>query len=287
MISVSHGPSNSKGRINLDGGTDKGLIVGFVDGVDSYSHPAMVKATQARWLENAVTRGALLQCRPGYLQRFKFDCSPGTVFRQWWDAQGNPPLQPQMLQYFAPTLGEAQLVFAVSGSVWACIFNPDGSLQSPFMISAAAFNPYCLQLVGCVCVQTATIISGNYANNITPQNLLVIQDGVNRACIWNGTSFYSCNPGKKIQVAPDGSTLFPAGFNETIVGTWMAFSGNRLWVCQERRLRAGLGPWRPDALHRGDVPDLWRGVDATATDYRNDRPRNQRDDEQPAYRDDP
>jgi hypothetical protein len=219
-----------KGRLNLDGGTDQGRIVGFVDGVDSYSHPTMVKATQARWLENAVTKGALLQVRPGLMVRFQFSMAEGTPFRAWWDAAGNPPLHPQMLQPFKPTFGQWELVFAVSGSVWLAKINNDGSIQTPQLISADSFSPYADQLVGCPCVQTATVVSGVYSNNLLPQNLLMIQDGGNRSCSWNGTTWTSYNPGKLVTTDAGGNTLFPNGFNETIIGKWMMWSGNRLWV---------------------------------------------------------
>lgn len=227
-----------KGRINLDGGVADGKVVGFVDGVDSYSQPMMVKPTQARWLENAVTRGAIIETRPGFKTRFSFTMATGSLFRQWWDSVGNPTLTAQMMQYFRSSTGQDQLIFAVSGSVWCATINPDGSLQTPFLISAADFYPYAPQLVGCSCVQTSTIMSGQYVNNITPRNLLIIQDGVNRACSWDGSSWQKFNPTKRVTTDTLGNTLFPAGYNETITGLWMAWSGNRLWVAQGNLGRA-------------------------------------------------
>jgi hypothetical protein len=218
------------GRRNLDGGTDQGKIVGFVDGVDSFSQPMQVKPTQCRWLENGVTRGALIQVRPGLLVRFKFDVSPNTIFWQWWTGQGSPILFPQMLQAFKPTYGPEQVVFCISGSVWFALLNPDGSIQQPQLISANAFCPTAPQVIGCPCVQTATIFAGTYTNNITPRNILMLGDGINAQCSWDGAGFQAYNPVKRVSVDVDGNTLFTNGYNETPVGLIMEWSGNRLWV---------------------------------------------------------
>jgi hypothetical protein len=226
-----------KGRINLDGGVDQGKLVGFVDGVDSYSDPKMVKTTQARWLENAVTRGAVIQTRPGFYTRFKFDITDNGPFKDWWTSIGSPPLHPQMLQYFQPSLGGDQMVFCISGSVWVANINADGSLQKPFMVSPDAFSTYSVRVVGCFCIQTGTIVNGIQANNIAPRNLLMMQDGVNAACSWDGTGFQSFNPTKRITTDSGGNTLFPASYNETIIGLWMAWSGNRLAVSQGPLIR--------------------------------------------------
>jgi hypothetical protein len=218
-------------RINLDGGTDQGKIVGFVDGVDSYSHPAMVKPTQARWLENAVTRGAIVQVRPGYDQRFEFDLTEGTPFYLWWVSVGRPIIHPQMFQKFQPNGGRPQVVFSISGSLWFAEVYYDGSFSDPVLISSNLFSPNTDQICGCPCVQTGSIAgAGVYVNNIQPRNILVIQDGVNRAAIWDGNGLQVMNPGKLVTVDSTGNTLFPVGYNETIIGQWMAWSGNRLWV---------------------------------------------------------
>ncbi len=226
--------SNPKSRVISDGGVVLGQdgphFTGFADGIDSFSHPLMIKPTQLRWLENGVTRGAIPQCRPGYLTRFLFDLTNNSVFNLWWLSVGQPIIHPQMAGFFQPSFGNPQWIMCVSGSVWMLPFNPDGSFGTAQLIASAPFSQYASQINGQVCVQTATIINGVYANNQVPRNLIVMQDGINRACIWDGTSFQRMNPEKNITVTPAGDTLFTDGYNETPVGLWMMWSGNRLWV---------------------------------------------------------
>lgn len=216
--------------VSLQGGNYNGQAVGWPLGVDSFSHPLFVDPRQLRWLENAVTQGAFMQVRPGYRTASTFDTTAlGSAARTWWLNSDAPVVHPQMLVRFRPSSGSEQLVFAISGSVFFCPVNPDGSLGGITQIPAFQFNPNADVLVGCRCVQTATIVGGIYKNNIAPRNLLIIQDGVNRAGIWDGSIASRANPEKKITVI-DGNTLFPEAWNQTRTGLWMAWSGNRLWV---------------------------------------------------------
>ncbi len=221
-------PSN---RINLDAGIGPDNQRGFFEGVDSYVHPMYVKPTQLRWLVNGVTSGGMVQTRPGYKTRFTFDLTEGTAFHTWWVNAGQPMIHPQMEAEFTPSgASQPQLVFAISGGLWYALINPDGSLQTPQPIGGASFYFNSSQLAWARCVQTTTIVNGVYANNITPRNLLVIQDGSSRAVIWDGLSAQTMNPAKKVTVDATGNTLYPEGWNQTRIGFWMAWSGNRLWI---------------------------------------------------------
>lgn len=221
----------AKARVFLQGGNYNGQAVGWPLGVDSFSHPLFVDPRQLRWLENAVTQGAFIQTRPGYRTATTFDThAAGSVASQWWLDAEMPVVHPQMLVSFRPTGGGEQLVFAISGSVFFCNIASNGSLGPIQQIAGFQFNPLADVLVGCRCVQTATIAAGVYKNNIAPRNLLVIQDGVNRAGIWDGAVGVHMNPAKKITVTANGDTLYPEGWNQTRIGLWMAWSGNRLFV---------------------------------------------------------
>lgn len=215
--------------IPIEGGVYRGRGVGWPVGVDSFSHPLYVHELQLRWLENAVTQGAFVQTRPGYKTRLTFDVTGGTA-QDWWESVDEPIIHPQMLVWFRPNGGSQQLVFAISGSVFYSTINPNGSLAAPIHIPTFQFNPNADQLVGVRCIQSATILGGQYANNIVPRNLLVIQDGVNRAGIWDGLVGVHMNPVKLIDTDPDDNTLYPEAYNQTRIGLWMAWSGNRLWV---------------------------------------------------------
>lgn len=211
-------------RSVIDGGLDGERLTGFPEGVDSFSHPLYMRPTQLRWLENGVTSGGFAQVRPGYKTRYSFETLQA--------------MHPQMLTSFQPNSGNAQLVFAIGGVVYYAPLNSDGSLQTPRKIYGFTFSPTASQIVSVSATQTTTIASGRYANNIVPRNVLIIQDGVNRAGIWDGISGYHCNPTKKVSVDNDGNTLYDTGYNETRIGLWMAWSGNRLWVANGRQVFA-------------------------------------------------
>lgn len=229
--------SPPKGRIHIEGGIYAGRGVGWPTGVDSFSHPLFVNELQLRWLENAVTQGGFVQVRFGNKTVLTFDTNSGAA-NAWWQSADGPVVHPQMIVRFRPNDGQEQLVFAISGSVFYSLVNNDGSLSPFIQIPGLQFNPRADQLVGVRCTQSATIVGGLYANNIEPRNLLVIQDGFNRAGIWDGLVGRHQNPVKLIQQASDGGTLYPESYNQTRVGLWMAWSGNRLWVANGRNVYA-------------------------------------------------
>ncbi len=235
------------GRIMIEGGLDGGRFVGFPAGVNSYVHPLAVPQTQIRWMENGVTQGAFLQTRPGYKTQLVFDVSVvGSVANLWWLAAGQPIIHPQMMVDFVPSNGAPQKIFAVSGSVWSCTINPNGSVAEPQQITGLQFNQNADQLTGTLCTQTNTIVNGSYVNNIVPRNLLVIQDGMNRAGVWDGLSGVHMNPQKKITQDATGNTLYDTGYNETRIGLWSAWSGDRLFVFDGR---LGFASDLGDPLH--------------------------------------
>lgn len=231
----------------IEGGLDGGRFAGFPEGVDSFVHPLSVRQTQIRWMENGVTQGAFLQTRPGYKTQLTFDVSiVGSAANTWWVAAGNPIIHPQMMVDFTPSNGSPQKIFAVSGSVWFCTINPDGSLGVPQRIPDFSFDQNADQLTGTLCTQTNTINSGLFVNNIVPRNLLVIQDGINRAGVWDGLSGRHLNPQKKISTDAGGNTLYDSGYNETRIGLWCSWSGDRLFVFNGR---LGFASDLGDPLH--------------------------------------
>lgn len=229
--------TDQPGRITIQGMIYAGKGVGLPSGVDSFSHPLFVNELQCRWLENAVTQGAFVQTRPGYRTALTFDTNVGYA-NAWWQANFGPVVHPQMMVRFQPSNGPQQLVFAISGTVFYSNVAYDGTLATPVQITGLQFNRLADQLVGCRCTQSGTIIAGRYANNIEPRNLLIIQDGVSRAGIWDGIVGAHQNPTKLIQIDSDGGTLYPEMYNQTRIGMWMAWSGNRLFVSNGRNVYA-------------------------------------------------
>lgn len=233
-------PKNFPGRNDIPGGNYLGKGICWPSGVDSFSHPLMINELQCRWLENAVTQGAFVQTRPGYKTMLTFDTTVQDSYANaWWQANFGPVVHPQMMMRFRPSNGSEQLVFAISGSVFYSNVGYDGSVSAPTLIPGFQFNRLADQLVGCRCTQSAGILAGRYVNNIEPRNLLVIQDGESRAGIWDGLVGIHQNPTKLVVLDPaDDGTLYPEAYNQTRIGLWMAWSGNRLWLSNGRNVYA-------------------------------------------------
>lgn len=213
---------------------------GWAYGCDSYSSPLLPRDGYARWAVNAANKGGVWQTRPGFVTRMLFDVTDtASNFYAWWLAAGLPTIYPQGMDWFVPTNGKPYLVFAVSGSVWASQIDPNGRLEAAFQIGGAAFSASAAQVTFCRTVQTQTIVDG-VVEDCAARNILIMQDGGSRACYWDGVTSGSLNPQKSVTVDGSGNTLFNAGFNQTRIGQWMAWSGNRLFV--------GLGPqvWASD-----------------------------------------
>lgn len=221
---------NTPTRVNREAGISDGQAFGFAEGVDSYSHPMYVKPTQLRWLENGVVKGSILQCRPGYKTRLAFTLTPGTPFYAWWVTAGQPTIHPQMLAPFQQIGGQWNLVVGISGGLWTVGINHDGSLAAPVVIQGTNFAPTADQLYWANTTQVNSIFAGVYINNIVPRNLLVIQDGWNRPCLWDGAIATVPNPQKNWTQDSVGNTYYTDGFNGTRIGKWMAWSGNRLFL---------------------------------------------------------
>lgn len=180
-----------------------------------------------RWAENAVNKGGVWQTRPGY--KTTLDFSATDVFAAWWEDSGNPPVTLQGGEWFTPTNSGPYLVWAVSGSVFASKLKPDGTLATSFQLGNVQFSPTATQVVFCRTVQTQSIVNGEVVA-VPARNVLIMQDGGSRACFWDGATNGSLNPQKSVTVNGSGDTLFDPGFNETRIGLWMAWSGNRLFV---------------------------------------------------------
>lgn len=185
-------------------------------GVDSYLSPLIQKPGIVRWAVNAVNKGGLWQTRPGFDPRFTWPTLSGAV-----NVQG--------MDWFRPTNGNPYLVTAIAGVVYAQKVNYNGTLGDPFTLSNVAFSSNAKTVVFTRALQSQTIENGIVVPRVA-RNVLIMQDGGSRACYWDGTNSGALNPQKSVTVTAGGDTLFDAGYNETRIGLWMAWSGNRLFV---------------------------------------------------------
>ena len=205
-------------------------VIGFTDGVNSYVDPQFVGDTQVRWAENSVNKGGIWQTRPGFdsVLSLLYNASSGD-FYNWWFNNGTPDVYPQFFTFFQPTNGNPQLLFGLSGAVFYCNINHDGTISNPVLIPQIKFSDKADQICAVNTVRTSTLQNGRVWVT-APQNILIMQDGVSRACYWDGVAAGTLNPVKKWKTDDQGNTIYVDGYNQTRLGLWMAWSGNRLWV---------------------------------------------------------
>ena len=202
--------------LNLD---PKDFVAGsssLVMGCDSYTSPTELGDTEFVMGQNVTCRGGIVQTRPGSRSCY---CAPFGNF--------------QGFKLFTPDNGVAHHVFAVDGAIY---------------VSAAPFTSY-RRLRNLQFSNTAKYISWavclkstDYDNEgvlfplDNPYSVLVIQDGLTRAGYWDGGTSGHLNPGSP--AFPDQTDVVP-GYNETPIGLWMIWSGNRLWVSRGNQIFAG------------------------------------------------
>jgi hypothetical protein len=66
----------------------------------------------------------------------------------------------------------------------------------------------------------------------------MMQDGVTRAAFWDGSISRHLNPTPSTLTDANGERLTQVGLDETFIGLWMKWSGNRLWVSRDGMLFA-------------------------------------------------
>jgi len=138
-------------------------------------------------------------------------------------------LVPQFFTIFQPTTGGPQFVYGISGGVFIANINADGTYDEPRQLEQLLFDTSVDQMCVCTTVRSSTIQDGTIFVT-QPVNTLMIQDGVSRAGYWDGTSGNHLNPTKQWTLDSKGNIIYTDGYNQTRIGKYMAWSGNRLWV---------------------------------------------------------
>lgn len=200
---------------------------GFPGGINSGIDPLLLGSGQAQWAVNAVCKGGVWQTRPGFKSRLTLSTGFAQI-SNWWVSAGKPGIWPQFLVTFKPNNGTTYLVYGLAGSVWYSVVNADHSLSSPAQLPLT-FDPDVRTMHAVACVQSAEVTSGVVATR-TPRRVLIIQDGINHAGYWDGESAGHLEPKQNYTQNDAGDTIYTDGYNQTPIGTWMAWSGNRLWV---------------------------------------------------------
>jgi uncharacterized delta-60 repeat protein len=184
---------------------------GWTAGMNTVRHPWFLREDQYRRGVNLVNRGGVVQTRPGFAMRLILP-------------EGNL----QGMTHFQVTKDEREddyLVFAVDGRVYVAPF----PLEQPktwenFRLRNIRFDANAPMVYFCVAEKNVTTTEQNSLQLVPSHNILMMQDGVSQAAFWDGDTARHLT-----EAAP---------YLETPRGTWMAFSGNRLWVARGKRVIA-------------------------------------------------
>ena len=185
-------------------------------GCDSYTSPTELGDTELIMGQNITVRGGIAQTRPGSKSHY---CMP----------DGNL----QGFKVFIPDNGVAHHVFAVDGAIYVSA-EPFTSYRRLWNLNFSSTAKY---ISWAVCLK-----STDYDNEGVlfvldrPYSVLIMQDGLTRAGYWDGGNSGHLNPAPA--PFPDNTDIVP-GYNETVIGLWMIWSGNRLWVSRGNQIFAG------------------------------------------------
>lgn len=174
----------------------------WVKGANSSGDPAFLEDTQYRSAMNVVNRGGLLKTRPGY------NCLAEL-----------PEGRPQGYHFFTPTGGPPTHVFAIGGKIYALSY-PFTQLKQ---VPGIQFFEGSELVVFEEAEQSVEQNPDGSLSLIDPRKVLMMQDGRTPAAFWDGDS---------------GRHLDPAQ-QETPLGLWMKWSGDRLWLMRGPLVLAG------------------------------------------------
>lgn len=210
----------------------------WVSGMDSSLDPAFLEDTVYRSAMNVTNRGGVLKTRPGY--NCVFELPPGRL---------------QGYTLFRPTGGAWHHVVAVAGKVYASAY--------PFTTYTQLPNVQFFSGSDVVVFEKATkSVRQNVDGTLSivdPYDVLIMQDGRTAAAYWDGSISRHLDPLS----------------GETPLGTWMKWSGDRLWVGRDNELFASdiADPLRfteTEYLSEGGsfrLPDIITGLaEITSTD---------------------
>lgn len=211
-------------------------------GVDSVSDPLTVPPGHARWAVNAINKGGHWKSRPGYSILFDSSNSSG---------------EPRGLAMFYPKNSSPTLVKAVGARLRYAPYPFTNWQTLPDIIMSSTDEP--VHMTQCI-MGAETQFDGSLKKLPESYPILIVQDGLTRAWSWDG-SF-------RVQLDPD-----PLYLNQTPIGRFGVWAGNRYWVAQGNKLFASniLEPIKFTESNNGVasggyfvLPDIITGIAKTA-----------------------
>ena len=207
----------------ITSGRQTKVTAGWTQGVNSVRNPWALPENQVKWAVNAQFRGGIAQTRPGQTMRLslppgnfqggilflankQYKAADATTSTQVYGTDGNG-VEADEIPY---------IVFAVNGKVyWSPFPLTQPKSWSPYQLTGVSLDPNVNQFVFALATQSATISTGGDVSVTPSHRVLFIQDGVNPPAYW------------------DGSNTTGTQTSNIPTGTWMAFSGNRLWIANK------------------------------------------------------
>lgn len=184
----------------------------FVTGMDSYSQPIQLEPTAYVAGMNITCRGGVAKTRPGSRSLLRL-----------------PDGNLQGMTLFKPASGDPYLVAAVDGKIYVSV----SGFSSFSQLANLQFAPFSRFISFTTCLQST---SYNTEGEITfldsPTAVLIMQDGLTRAGVWDGSISRHLNP------TQSGLEATPDGLDETPIGLWCVWSNNRLWVSRDNQVFA-------------------------------------------------
>jgi hypothetical protein len=216
---------------NIVSGRKEKTTAGWVHGINSVRNPWALPEDQLKWGVNVTIRGGIAQTRPGFDMRLSLPAGNfqgGILFaanKQYQSAQtvtldGETTVSAATIYNYDGTASLKDeipyIVFAVSGKVY---FSPFPLTQPSdwraYQLNNINLDPDVDDLVFAVGTKSASVSTGGDVSISPAHRILLIQDGINSPAYWDGSD----------SVGGQSSSI--------PVGTWMAFSGERLWVASK------------------------------------------------------
>jgi hypothetical protein len=199
--------------------TSKGVMsekasAGWWDGMHSGFNPWLLLDTQYQVGVNITNRGGYLYTRPGY--RVRLTLPSGNL---------------QGIKIFKPTkdgaVARQTIVFAVDGKVYYSPFplTQPANWES-FRLKNINFNASAKRIYWEIAEKNVIASSTGELSIIPTYSVLMMQDGITAAAFWDGVENRHLNENG-------------ANSKETPIGTWMVWSGSRLWLARGSKILAG------------------------------------------------
>jgi hypothetical protein len=191
---------------DIQSGRSEKVAAGWFNGCNSGKNAWLLPDTQYQWGVNVVCRGGIVQTRPG--MKLKLTLPAGNL---------------QGMCYFSANKDEDTagdyLVFAVDGKVYYAplpLAQPDN--WETYRLKGLQFDPYVKQVYFCSAEKGKEDSVADTILVVPTYRILMIQDGVTACGFWDGTI--------------EGHLDEQPDTYGTPIGTWMAWSGSRLWVAR-------------------------------------------------------